>query len=210
MDRLQRRRGPISIWIAAGETERRWLDRGQRQHPLRSQHRREKHDHGAVRVPDQMRIAKLVEQSCDVTHIGRPAIGLLGLAPAKATTVDENDPVLIGERPLFGERLSPHPNEPWTKTAAGPRTPNVSAWRSVTAGAYQRTAFQQRNGEPLRPRGTGLSPGAGRVLRRVEVSARRGILTSRRCAAASQLRLERQSCACQRVAPSVPLRSSRR
>lgn len=36
----------------------------------------------------------------------RPAIGLLRLATAKATTVDESDLVVVSDRPLFGKRLS--------------------------------------------------------------------------------------------------------
>ena len=52
---------------------------------------------------------KFIEQLRDVVHIGRPAIGRRRLATAKATTVHENDLVVIGERTLFGKRFRTPP-----------------------------------------------------------------------------------------------------
>jgi hypothetical protein len=77
------------------------LHRDERSHKSGSKARREQGDHGSVRLADEVGWPDLVQQRRDIVHVGRPSHRLQRTAPCEPATVDQDDPVLVGERTLL-------------------------------------------------------------------------------------------------------------
>ena len=60
-----------------------------------------KGDHGSVRLADEVGWPDVVQQRCDIVHVGRPSHRLQRTAPCEPATVDQDDPVLVGECTLL-------------------------------------------------------------------------------------------------------------